>query len=94
MLSSLDSEYRILSHICAGMKLVKFHVSSTLAVFALVVAWETAVEANTGQGAAGANWYLRAPDGSRQGPYRLPQLGEWSSAGYVSLGGALGFSQL
>lgn len=34
----------------------------------------------------GANWYLRAPDGSSQGPYGLDQLEQWSGAGYVPLG--------
>lgn len=32
------------------------------------------------------NWYLRAPDGSRQGPYESAQLRDWSAAGYVSPG--------
>lgn len=67
------------------------HHLSLLAV--AVVALETATASNLGSkggGGAGAgggqNWYLRAPDGSSQGPYALPQLGEWSSAGYVSPG--------
>lgn len=33
-----------------------------------------------------ANWYIRAPDGSFQGPYGLSQLRDWSNAGYVPLG--------
>lgn len=68
------------------------HHLSLLAV--AVVAFETAAAAsNLGggrgggtRGGGGHNWYLRAPDGSSQGPYALPQLGEWSSAGYVSPG--------
>lgn len=60
-----------------------------------VVVLETATASNpggtaggggAGGGGGGQNWYLRAPDGSSQGPYALPQLGEWSSAGYVSPG--------
>lgn len=48
---------------------------------------ETAANMEPGAGAgAGANWYLRGPDGSRQGPYERGQLGEWSAAGYVSPG--------
>lgn len=69
--------------------LMKLHVSTT--VLAAVVGLHTeTVQANVGQAGGGrANWYLRAPDGSRQGPYALPQLGEWSSAGYVSPGGGV-----
>lgn len=53
-----------------------------------VVVLETATASNRGGGAAGGgqNWYLRTPDGSSQGPYALPQLGDWWSAGYVSPG--------
>lgn len=39
-----------------------------------------------GGGGGGENWYLRAQDGSHQGPYGLSQLGEWTNAGYVSPG--------
>lgn len=64
------------------------HHLSFLAV--AVVALETATASNPGDRGGGAgggqNWYLRASDGSSQGPYALPQLGEWSSAGYVSPG--------
>lgn len=50
------------------------------------VFFSAAGEAAGGAGGGGANWYLRSPDGSRQGPYGLPQLAEWSSSGYVSPG--------
>lgn len=39
-----------------------------------------------GSSGTDANWYLRSPDGSFQGPYGLPQLRDWSNAGYVPLG--------
>lgn len=47
-----------------------------------------AVPARGAGGSSGmdANWYLRAPDGSYQGPYGLSQLRDWSNAGYVPLG--------
>lgn len=64
---------------------MKFHVSTVLAAVNIVGLSPNPIQANAGQG--GANWYLRAADGSRQGPYGLPQLGEWSDAGYVSPGG-------
>lgn len=75
---------------------MKYRVVSFIAV-ASVVALEAATAASQlGQGGGGRgsgggiNWYLRAPDGSSQGPYGLPQLGEWSSAGYVPLGETCG----
>lgn len=63
--------------VTSGCRTLKYHVS-ILAVFSVVSLLK--VEAN---GASGANWYLHAPDGSRQGPYGHAQLGEWVVAGYV-----------
>lgn len=63
---------------------MKYHVSY-LAVLASIALEQAGANA-PGGGAGGANWFLRAPDGSSQGPYGLSQLGEWSSSGYVSLG--------
>ena len=39
-----------------------------------------------GSGGTGANWFLKSPDGSFQGPYGLAQLLGWSNAGYVPPG--------
>ena len=39
-----------------------------------------------GSGGTGANWFLKNPDGSSQGPYGLAQLLDWSNAGYVPPG--------
>lgn len=67
------------------MKYKKYHVLCLASVLASIATLEqTGASAPPG----GANWFLRAPDGSSQGPYGLSQLGEWSSSGYVSLGEA------
>ena len=57
-----------------------------VASFVALAVEPAAAIAQAGGGAGGANWFLRSPDGSSQGPYGLSQLGEWSSAGYVSPG--------
>lgn len=64
--------------------LMKYHVPYLASVLASI-----ALEQARANAPGGANWFLRAPDGSSQGPYGLSQLGEWSSSGYVSLGESL-----
>ncbi|CAM9090944.1 unnamed protein product [Ectocarpus sp. 4 AP-2014] len=68
------------------MKYAYLHVSLAAVALAAFGTLERAgaVTAQGGGGGGGSNWYLRAPDGSSQGPYGLSQLGEWSRAGYVS----------
>lgn len=61
--------------------LMKYHAACVAAVLAVIAPEEAGANAP-----GGANWFLRSPDGSSQGPYGLSQLGEWSSSGYVSLG--------
>lgn len=71
------------------MKYAYLHVSLAavaLAAFATVERAGAVTAQGGGGGGGGSNWYLRAPDGSCQGPYGLSQLGEWSRAGYVSAG--------
>lgn len=57
-----------------------------VASFAALAIEQAVAIAQAGGGGGGANWFLQSPDGSFQGPYGLSQLGEWSSAGYVSPG--------
>lgn len=59
---------------------------SILAVALASIAVQRASAAAAQGGGGGANWYLRASDGSSRGPYGLSELGQWSSAGYVSHG--------
>lgn len=67
--------------------LMRYHLSYlAVAALAVSIAVEQAAAVAQAGGGGGANWYLRTPDGSSQGPYGLSQLGEWSSSGYVSRG--------
>lgn len=69
-------------------------ISAVAAAVSVSIVVEQAAAIAQAGGAGGANWYLRAPDGSSQGPYGLSQLGEWSSSGYVSLGENLVWVQI
>lgn len=69
-----------------GRLLMKYHVRCLASAVLASIALERAGANAPG----GANWFLRAPDGSSQGPYGLSQLGEWSSSGYVSVGESCG----